>query len=313
MIHLLDPETGQVRNRIATGVGPQDIAVAGELAVVSNHGSLESPGFSLTVAHLGIGRVAGTVSLGRFQRPYGVEFLGDGRRVLVAAEVGRSVLVVNLQEGRVEKAIPVLYATPHRVAASPDGSRAYAVDRDSGRLSVLDLAESRLVTEVRLGRSAEDLAVSPDGQTIWVVDRQDNAVVVLDAGQLTVRTRLACRESPYRLAFTPDGRYVLVANTLSADLAVFDAGQLREVARIPTGWTAAEKESTLAWNRLNPIPANLALDPEGRRAYVTHPGADLVSVIDLEQWRVVRRWVVPGRPDGVAFYTGPNPGASEAP
>ena len=43
-----------------------------------------------------------------------------------------------------------------------------------------------------------------------------------------------------------------------------------------------------------------AVSPDGRRAYVSHPGRDAVSMIDVPSMTVLRTVDVPGVPDGVA-------------
>lgn len=302
LARVVDPESGAMLGRMVTGVGPQEVTVSGPVAVVANHGSRENPGFSLTVLDLRRMRALRTISLGRFRRPFGVRFLSDGERVLVAAEGSRSVLVVNIRSGQIEKAIPTLQDATHQLAVSADQLRIFVSDRDSGQVVLLDLETSRLVFQARAGKSAEGIAVAPDDGTVWVADRTGHALVVLDPTELSVMDRLSCRESPFRLVFTPGGEHLLVTNTLSADLAVFSAGERREILRLPLGWTADERAAGIAVDRLSPVPAGIAVDPEGSWAYVSHPSSDLVSVVDLKRWQVVRRLQVPGRPDGLASF-----------
>jgi DNA-binding beta-propeller fold protein YncE len=304
LARLVDPDSGEIRGQIATGVGPQEVVISGRLGIVTNHGSRENPGFSLTVLDLQAIRALRTLSLGRFRRPHGIARMKDGRRVVVACEGSRSLLVVNIESGRIEQAIPTTRDTTHQVVLSPDESRAWVADRDGGRVVWLDLTSSRLVSELKVGRSAEGIAISPDGATLWVADRAADRLVLLDPERFVVMNSLTCRESPVRLAFTPDGEHLLVTNTLSADLAVFSVRDLREVIRVPLGWTAEERRSELSRDRLSPVPAGIAIDPRWGRAFISHPSSGLVSVVDLRIWQVVRRLPAGERPDGLAYLSG---------
>lgn len=47
-------------------------------------------------------------------------------------------------------------------------------------------------------------------------------------------------------------------------------------------------------------PANIALSPDGRRAYIAHSDLGEVSVVDIKAWRVDQTFKVPGAPFGLA-------------
>ncbi len=307
LARLIDPDSGRIVGQIATGVGPQEVAISGRLGIVTNHGSRENPGFSLTVLDLQRTRALRTLSLGRFRRPHGIQAMKNGRRVAVACEGSRTLLVVDIESGRIEQAIPTGRDTTHQAVLSPDETGAWVADRESGRVVWLDLTSSRLLSELKIGRTAEAIARAPDGSTVWVADRAADRLVVLDSARFAVIEELTCRESPFRMIFTPDGSHLLVTNTLSADLAVFSVRDRREVIRIPMGWTAEERRSELSRNRLNPVPAGIALDPGGSRAFVSHPSSGLVSVVDLRIWQVVRRVPAGERPDGLGYFPGDPP------
>jgi YVTN family beta-propeller protein len=51
---------------------------------------------------------------------------------------------------------------------------------------------------------------------------------------------------------------------------------------------------------LDKAPAALALAPDGKHAYVTHPDLGKVSVVDLDERRVIRSLAVAGSPFGIA-------------
>jgi YVTN family beta-propeller protein len=87
-----------------------------------------------------------------------------------------------------------------------------------------------------------------------------------------------------RVLLTPDGRTAVVANAGGTDLVLLDRADPRSRTVIP----------------LAQPPKVLAVSPDGRRLYVSHPEPGGVSLIDLAARTVVRTVALDGTPDGVA-------------
>jgi DNA-binding beta-propeller fold protein YncE len=88
--------------------------------------------------------------------------------------------------------------------------------------------------------------------------------------------------------FAPDGRTALVVVSGDSTLVALDARTRQRVgvAAVPRG------------------PKVLALSPDGRRAYLTHPAGETLTMVDVGAMAVLRTVPVPGRPDGVAVMGG---------
>jgi DNA-binding beta-propeller fold protein YncE len=73
---------------------------------------------------------------------------------------------------------------PSRLAASYDAAtgrtQVYVVAYDARRISVVDPAEHRIVSETSTNRGPHALVRDPNGEFLYVVDFLDNAVEVLD-------------------------------------------------------------------------------------------------------------------------------------
>ena len=72
LARILDIESGgDVLEVLVTGVGPHEVALheGSGVAVVTNYGTRENPGSSLTVIDFRARRVLKTIGLGRFRRP----------------------------------------------------------------------------------------------------------------------------------------------------------------------------------------------------------------------------------------------------
>jgi serine/threonine protein kinase/WD40 repeat protein/Tfp pilus assembly protein PilF len=115
---------------------------------------------------------------------------------------------------------------------------------DGARLTVWDLAERRLVLELK--GAFHDWAFSPDGRRLAAASGPESTIILCDlAGGAEVR-RLPRRFRPWQLAFHPDGRRLAVA---SKDLPA-------EIIDVETG---AVSSLPLAGGT-----ASVAFDPDGR-------------------------------------------------
>ena len=57
----------------------------------------------------------------------------------------------------------------------------------------------------------------------------------------------------------------------------------------------------------SPVPVGIVVHPDGHRAYVANTNADVVSVLDLTEWKLVDRLVAGKEPDGMAWTSGSGP------
>src|SRR5713226_6310579 len=93
---ILDAKTGVARATVAVGKAPHEVEVLsdGKTAAVSNYGTREEPGRTLTLIDLEKGSAAGTIELPEGARPHGLKALSDGR-LLVTAEGLKELLIVD--------------------------------------------------------------------------------------------------------------------------------------------------------------------------------------------------------------------------
>jgi YVTN family beta-propeller protein len=304
-VSLIDLGTGATTATVTTGRGPHEAAVSpdGRLAVVTNYGTGQEPGSTLTVIDVPDARVVRTIDLDKHRRPHGVAWLPGGRTVAVTAEDSRALLLVDVKSGRVEAAIGTDQDVSHMVVLSADGRRAYVANIGSGSVSVLDLKKRALVKVVPTAAGAEGIALSPDGRTLWVTNREADSVSIIDTTALEVVATAASAAFPIRAAATADARHVLVSNARSGDLTIFDAATRKEARRVPMDLAAADTDGRLFGGRFggSPVPIGIQIPPGSRRAYVANANADAIAVVDLEAWKVVGLLRAGREPDGMAW------------
>jgi DNA-binding beta-propeller fold protein YncE len=301
---LIDLASGRTVSTLPTGDGPHEVAVSpdGRWAVASNYGG-PTPGHTLTVLDLAGRAVARTVDLGPYTRPHGMAWTGDGRRLLVTSETGRSVLVVNAATWAVESTIETDSLPTHMIAVSPDGRRAYAASIQAGKVVMLDLERGAAVRTTAAAAGSEGIAVSPDGRQVWVACRAANVVAVLDAATLRLEDTLPSPVFPIRVRFTPDGRRVLVSNARSGEVRVFDAQSRRPIATLAVPYDSARAVTTMLGAQFagSALPIGVLASPDGRSAYVAASAMGEVLEVDMRTWTITRRFATGREPDGLGF------------
>jgi YVTN family beta-propeller protein len=301
---ILEAKTGAARATVPVGKGPHEVEVLsdGRTAAVSNYGSREEPGRTLTLIDLEKRAAVATIELPEGARPHGLKALSDGR-LLVTAEGLKELLIVDPKARRVAARVPTEREISHMVAASADGKRAYVASIGSGSVTVVDLAEAKKIKDIPTGEGAEGIAITPDGREVWVVNRAADTVSIVDTKTLEVAATVKVPQFPIRVKITPDGKRALVSCARSGDVAVIDTASRREIKRIAIDREAVPgSEARLFSTQFgkSPTPVGLLIAPDGKRAWVASTNADVVSVLDLVSLALVGRITAGKEPDGLA-------------
>jgi YVTN family beta-propeller protein len=111
---------------------------------------------------------------------------------------------------------------PNAMTLSPDASRLYVTNANSNDVSVVDVAQQRVVETIDLspyegapgGTTPNGLALSTDGGTLYVVNADNNDVAVVDVSQspAIVQGLIPTGWYPTAVALTGDDATLLVAN-----------------------------------------------------------------------------------------------------
>jgi hypothetical protein len=219
----------------------------------------------------------------------GLELAHEPPRPLLAAAGDGSALVrldpfsLRVLPGRAR-----LRGPPERWAPAPDRSTAVVVTTGGSTLQFLDLRRMRVLATLDTGARGAVAAVSwPRRDRVWLVlatpesrARGTTTVVTADpiARRVIARRRLAARLT--RVARAPDGPVLLLAPPSMigpAEIATVDPRG--EVDRIPLGDVSAGVRLTdrppFILHRRTPA---LAVDPRGRRGYVSSVRPEVVEV-----------------------------------
>lgn len=181
------------------------------------------------------------------------------------------------------------YASPLEVLLSPDGGRLYVLCQQSNEVRVLDVASTKAITTIAVGRVPRGMALSHTGERLFVTNSWDDTLSVIDTRTLSVVATWNVGAEPSGVVEDVAGKTVFVANRISGDIAVLDAQ------------TGVEEKRLLGARGAS----YLTLSPDGKRIYATHiypnppalraglenrtPPESEITVIDAQRAEVVDR------------------------
>jgi YVTN family beta-propeller protein len=301
-VDFVDPGSGATLDSVAVGFAPHEISRSpdGRLAAVTNYGTRERPGSTLSVIDLEHPRELRRIELGAWRRPHGVVWYAENRIALTTEEPA-ALLIVDPRAGRVVSQTATDQPGSHMVVVAPVGVRAFVTNRSAGSTTAIDLASGRKLADVRTGDGSEAIAVTPSGNEVWVAAREAGTITVLDARTFEILATVPAPGHPIRIVMTPNGT-ALVSCAESSELVAFDARDHREIGRVTldVSVSASVQGRTGAGQSRGAVPVGIVSAGDST-AYVAATRADKVLVLALPALEVLRTIDVPGEPDGMAL------------
>lgn len=286
-VSVIDVGSGEVHAVLPTGVGPHEVVLSadGRTAVVTDYGARQA-GKTLTVVDIEELEVLRTIDLGTHERPHGIAFLPGDDRVVVTSEATASVLVIDVDTGRIEAVLPTAQAGSHMLALPQSGTRVWTSNIADGTVSEIDVSSGQTARIIDVPARPEAIGITPDGMEVWVGSNEHGTVSVVRSADGTVSEALNGFAWPYRVLFTPDGETVLIPDLRGNELRIVDRASRVERRRISLEGGA---------------PQGVAVTPDGRLAFQSLSDRATVIVIDVETGEILARYSTGSGPDGVAY------------
>jgi DNA-binding beta-propeller fold protein YncE len=303
-LDFVDPGSGSRLATVHVGDAPHEVSVApdGRHAIVSNYGTRETAGSTVSVIDLVQPREVRRIELGTGSRPHGVAWYGEHRAAVTLEGAGK-VAIIDPLTGSVIAARPTTQDVSHMVAVSRTGGRAFVANIGSGSVSVLALEGGTTAPRtIRTGAGSEGIAVTPDGRQLWVTARDAGAVVVVDAQTLDVLDHMALPGVPIRVVVAPDGARAYVTCAGASVVVVFDVASRREVARAKIDVPRSAGAASRPFASLAPqgsMPVGLALSHDGGSVFVAATLGDRIVELDARTLAIIRSTAIDGEPDGL--------------
>ena len=308
-VSMIDLDSGIEVARVATEVGPHEVAVSsdGRLAVVTNYGTGPQPGNTLSVIEVEAGKAVRLIDLGKYTRPHGILFLPDTNKVLVTAEGARALLLVDVSSGEIEKAVASGQDVSHMVAFNPATGMAYVANIGPGTVSVIDVRAGELLGVHPSGQGAEGIALADGGKRLWVTNRADDTAAVFTTGEFAKQEVLAVSGFPIRAEILPaqEGvpEKVLVTSARSGELSIIDPVALKVEKTVDLGLALQGAADGLFADQFgeSSIPIGIEVEPGSRRVWIAHAGADAVQELEVGSWRQLRLLKTGREPDAMGY------------
>jgi YVTN family beta-propeller protein len=171
--------------------------------------------------------------------PDGFELGPDGRAAVVSSK-GKSIAMVSLARGAVERVIAA-GVEPTLVQFRADARVILAASAPDRTLSILDAATGGAIVRLPLPLAPRHLCQSPDGGQLFVTGDGVDAVVIVYPYQTEIDQTVLAGHAPGAMAVTPTSpSYLLIANPDSNTVTVLDADMRTLVAVLQVGRRPAE-------------------------------------------------------------------------
>ena len=231
------------------------------------HGRNPNPGHLLCIFDLEKRAHVGDIDLRPLIAPHTLKRGPDGL-IYITCENSAAVAVIDRTSHTVVDTIDSGSTNGHRLIISPDGQRLYTENEEDATVSVIDLAERKLLRKIKTPRALAGIAIAPDN-TVIAVDDVEPTLFLIDAARDDIRTlRLEGVPKAAQIARWREDNSVLAVTSLnSGTVSLIDPSLAHQ--------TAIEVGSQ---------PMDMAF--RGDELFVACQGDGSVHVIDVP----ARRW-----------------------
>ena len=289
-VAVINPSTQAVLAKLPSPAGPHEITLSpdGSLAYVSDSGSGPNTPRGNSIVVLDLRTLSVKSTLKTCESPHDTRVSRNGRILWVACAPSRAVMELDAATGAIRKTWDTKLDGGWFVEITPDDRKLFVPHLEAKALTMIDRRTS-LVRTLVSGNTIFGVTVSPDGSEIWVSDADENKLSIVNAakGNVTATISLGAakkdQSSFSRLRFTPDGKRVVVVR--GSEFRIVDVDRRAIV-------------STIEMPHAGKV---VTVSGDSRHAFVSHPAADSVSIINLVNGNVERTFVVGKQPDGIAW------------
>ncbi|MCK5281539.1 MAG: beta-propeller fold lactonase family protein, partial [Cyclobacteriaceae bacterium] len=192
---------------------------------------------------------------------------------------------------------------PAGLDLSTDGKFLYAANTYSNNISVIDVVQKQEIKRLHGGNYPTGVTASPDGDLVFVSSQRtlpikfrtepQTEITILNAhnNRVDKRKNFVSAHIMENVAVTPNGDMAIV--TLIRPKNLVPSAQIERGWMINHGIGIILKDGKMAQflldepNAFYADPYDVVVHPNGKFAYVSHAGADVVSVIDLDEIRAL--------------------------
>lgn len=284
-VSIVDPATYTELRRVPTGKEPHHLYLTPDKKslMVAN-----ATGDSITLMDPKTGEVQRTLT--GIVDPYQLQFSPDMKWFVTAANRLDHIDIYAwkpLEKGfdlKLVKRIPA-GKTPSHIMIDAKSTTAYVTLQDSDQLIAIDLATQTPKWTVSVGKTPADVFLTPDQKTLLVALTGDSYVEAYDVskGPAKLISRIKTAAGAHAFRAQGDQRHLFVSNRTANSISRIDLQTLAVVDTFPVPGG----------------PDCMDVLADGKTLLVTSRWARKLTVVDLEQKKVVKQVNVGKSPHGV--------------
>lgn len=273
-VALVNSATYKTLATLETGKSPHEVRVSRDRRY-----AYVAAGKWITAVDIKNRKVKATFDLGSYSA-HDIRVSRDGRLLWAACGPSQAILELDSETGRILKTYQTQQQGSWFVEITPDERKLYTPNLEGKSVSVIDRATGK-VKVIRFEAPVYGIDIAPDGKHVWV-SGGDLAVIDTSTDEVVARVKASEAETG-RIRLTSDGKRLVVA--LTKKLAVFDTKTRRLISETELGSS----------------PKVLTLSNDNRRAFLTNPDDNSVSVVDIRAGRSLGTFQTGKKPDGIGW------------
>ncbi|HEX8746750.1 MAG TPA: hypothetical protein VF717_06080 [Pyrinomonadaceae bacterium] len=271
---LIDSATYKTLAMLETGKEPHEVRVSPD-----KRRAYVAAGKTITAIDIKNRRVKANFDLGSYSA-HDIRVSRDGKRIWAACAGAQMILELDSDSGKVLKTYKTEQPGSWFVEITPDERKIYTPNLEGKSVSVIDRATGK-VKIIPFEFQVYGIDVTPDGKQVWV---SGGGLAVIDTATDEVIARVKTSEAETgRIRLTSDGKRIVVA--LTKKVAVFDV----------------ETRRLISESELGSSPKVLTLSGDNRRAFLTNPDDNSVSVVDIVAGKQLAAFQTGKKPDGLGW------------
>jgi YVTN family beta-propeller protein len=264
---LIDPGSGQTEASIDVSPGPHEMAISrdGGKLVITSYDPKPPSGSSLLIVDLATLETRRRL-IGSLFRPQAIVISDDMAWYSIESQVALESTGLWAEGGR-PISVPRTdrRRTPLLVTATRTGSLIWTYVKSED----VAFGGASGVTHVPVGGVPQLIELTPDDRHLWVVSGTRLTVVDVERKVVLTAPDLPIRR-PSAMQFLPDGTRVVMSDLESGDVLVLDTQTYELRGRVQLGRG----------------PADIAVTPNGRQAYIAMTGENAVVGLDLARMAI---------------------------
>jgi PQQ-dependent catabolism-associated beta-propeller protein len=228
-VSVIDSGTLEVIDSFPAGIDPEGITIDGRnrLYVANENES------AATIIDVSTREIIKRHEVGL--EPETAVLSPDGRWVTVSNESSNDIYFINAETAAMAGKVGVP-RNPRGMRFSADSRRLYVASEQEPMVSIIDVAERKLVKSMPTGGERPvDIVICPDGERIYVSHGRSEDVRVFEAATWKLLAMIPVGPRAWWMAQTPDGRFLYVTVGRANEVVMIDTRSNTIAHRIPTG------------------------------------------------------------------------------